>query len=66
MDDRGIPTVVLVTEPFIPTAQEIARIRELPDYRFAVLAHPLGSLDEAQTRERAQDAATQAVEILTG
>lgn len=57
---------MLVTEPFIQTAKAIARIREAEDYPFAVLQHPLGSLDEDETRARALAALPQVVKILTG
>ncbi len=64
LDDRGLPTAVLVTEPFIPTVKEIAKIRALPDYPFVVLEHPLGSLSDAELRRRARQAAPQIARIL--
>jgi len=64
LDDRGLPTAVLVTEPFIPTVKEIAAIRALPDYPYVVLDHPLGSLSETALRERARQAAPQIARIL--
>ncbi|MBI4763895.1 MAG: hypothetical protein HY787_04740 [Deltaproteobacteria bacterium] len=65
-DNRGKPAAVLITEPFIPTARAIAEIRALPDYRFAVLKHPIGSLNEDELRQRARDAAPQIIKILLG
>jgi hypothetical protein len=55
---------VLITEPFIPTARAIAEIRALPDYPFAVLKHPIGSLNEKELKQRAQEAALRIIEIL--
>jgi hypothetical protein len=55
---------VLITEPFIPTARAIAEIRALPDYPFAVLKHPIGSLNEMELKQRAQEAAPRIIEIL--
>jgi hypothetical protein len=66
IDDRGTPAAVIVTEPFIPTVQAIADIRTLPDYRYAVIDHPIGSLDEDELQERAAAAATQIAAILLG
>jgi hypothetical protein len=36
----------------------------VPDYPFAVLQHPLGSLDKAQIQQRAATAYEQALSIL--
>ena len=66
IDDRGTPAAVIVTEPFIPTVQAIADIRALPDYRYAVIEHPLGSLNEAELRPRAKAAVAQIAAILLG
>jgi len=55
---------VIITEPFIPTAKAIAQVRALPDYEFAVIKHPIGSLNDVELRERAKDAAPQIIKIL--
>ena len=66
VDDHGKPGAALITEPFIPTAEAIAKVRALPDYPYVLLKHPLGSLNDDELRSRAKTAAAQAVEILTG
>jgi hypothetical protein len=60
----GIPTAVLCTEPFVPTARTMSRILGIPDYTFAVLPHPLGSLTPGEVKERARVALPQVIEIL--
>jgi hypothetical protein len=55
---------VLCTRPFEVTARNIARGMGLPQYPFAILDHPLGSLTPDQIRGRAEDAYTQALSIL--
>ena len=62
----GIPTAVLCTEPFIPTARTMARIQGIPDYYFAVLPHPLGSLTPGELKDRARVALPQGIDILLG
>jgi hypothetical protein len=62
-EKQGIPAVAVVTEPFIPTAEAMATLNGLPGYPFVVVAHPIGSLDEATVRERA-DAALARIEAL--
>lgn len=56
--------MVLCTHPFEVTARNIARVMGLPDYPFAVLDHPIGSLSVEEVRVRAEDAYQQSVTIL--
>ena len=64
-EQYGKPAVVLCTYPFEVTARNIARVLGLPDYRFVMVEHPIGSRTLTELQARAQDAYTQAVEILT-
>jgi len=64
IDDHGKPAAALITEPFVPTAQAIAKIRALPDYPFVILKHPIGSLTDEDLNERADDALAQIAAIL--
>ncbi len=60
----GKRAVVLCTHPFEVTARNIARVMGLPDYRFVLVEHPIGSRTPEEIRERAKDAYGQAVGIL--
>jgi hypothetical protein len=62
-EKRGIPASVIITEPFVPTAVGIAELAGMPGYPHAVIPHPVGSLNTAEVRQRA-DAAAAAVEAL--
>ena len=42
---NGTPTAVIITEEFEIPARTIARIRGIPDYPYARVPHPIGSLD---------------------
>ena len=53
-EKRGIPAAVVITEPFVPTAGEMARLAGMPGYPYAVLPHPVGSLTPAEVVERAE------------
>ena len=66
MDALGVPAAVICTEEFIPTARAQAAISGNPDYPFAVVPHPLGSLTPAELRKRAEAAVPQVIAILTG
>ena len=65
-EQSGKRALVLCTEPFEVTARNIARMMGLPQYPFALLRHPLGSLGPDEIRERARDAHRQGVDILLG
>ena len=62
-EKQGIPAVAVVTEPFIPTARAMAELNGMAGYPFVVVPHPIGSLDEATVRERA-DAVLARIEAL--
>lgn len=64
-EQYGKPAVVLCTHPFEVTAKNIAKVLGLPDYRFVMVEHPIGSRTLVEIQERAQDAYDQAVDILT-
>lgn len=61
-----MPAAVICTEEFIPTARAQAAISGRPDYRFAVVPHPVGSLTPADLRKRAEAVVPQVIAILTG
>jgi hypothetical protein len=51
---RGIPAAALITDRFIPSAKEIASIEGLPDYPFAVIAHPISGTPTTSESEAEQ------------
>ena len=64
LEELGKRTVVLCTTPFDVTSRNIARVLGLPEYPFALLEHPLGSLTHAEVEARADEAAMVAEQIL--
>ena len=63
LEQRGIATAVLLTEPFAPAGRAIAALDCVPDYEFAVLPHPTAGLTGDALVAVARDA-TDAVERL--
>ena len=63
-EKRGIPAAVVITEPFVPTAEEMARLAGMPGYPYAVLPHPVGSLTPAEVARRADGVATRIEALL--
>jgi len=61
---RGLATGVICTRPFEPTGRAMARALGVPDYQFAMVAHPIGSLTPAELEQRAADAVCQLLPLL--
>lgn len=62
-EKRGIPAAAIITEPFVPTAEAMARLAGMPGYPVAVIPHPVGSLGPAELAARA-DAIVARIEVL--
>lgn len=61
---RGVPAVAILTQEFRLTGETVAKMRGAPGYRFAIIPHPIGTLDDAELAQRAQDALPQVVSLL--
>lgn len=66
IEKLGIPAVAICTEAFLPGLDALTKMRGMPDYRFAVVPHPLGVLFDDELWQRAELAAPQVFEIVTG
>ena len=64
LETRGVPAVVICTEPFRATAEAICAVRGTPDYDFAIVEHPIGNLTNDELAERVQAAETAIETIL--
>ena len=64
-EQLGKPALVICTQPFASTSQNIARALGIPNYPFALVEHPIGSRTVAELRERAAAAFRQGIDILT-
>jgi hypothetical protein len=65
-EDRGIPTVLLCTEPFMNSAREHAEAFANPDYQAVRVGHPLASLPPEQAQIRGDEALARIVGVLLG
>ena len=59
LEKRGIPAVLVSTPPFIDAVTTTTRMSNMPAIEWAIVDHPIGSLDEGEVRERAIAAAKQ-------
>ena len=57
----GVPAIAICTEPFESGARAMTVLGGIPDYPFALIQHPIGSLTPEQIRERALEAAPQVI-----
>ena len=64
VEKAGKPAAAICTEPFVPTGHSIAKIRGIDGYPFAVVTHPVGSVEDAVVMERAHQALPRVLEIL--
>lgn len=64
LEAMGVPAIAICTEPFVSGAQAMANLGGMPDYPFAVVQHPIGSLTPEQIHERAVEAASQVISSL--
>jgi hypothetical protein len=53
LEKAGIPAVPIVTDAFESTAKEMAQLWGVPDFRFVMMPHPLGSLTAEGVAKRA-------------
>ena len=65
LEKLGIPCSVLVTRPFNTQARAMTNLLAMPGYEYAVIGHPMGSLNEEQVMARAEEAYPQCLRHLT-
>jgi len=65
LENRGIPTVVICTGPFMNSAHLQARTFGRPGFQPVSIAHPLGGLDASGVIDRATSVTEQIIAVLT-
>lgn len=65
LEKLGTPCSVLVTKPFNTQARAMTNLLAMPGYEYAIIDHPMGSLNEEQVMARAEEAAPQCLRQLT-
>ncbi len=64
LEKAGIPTVAIVTAPFVATARAMAANWGVPSYEFVVTSHPIANLSEAELDAKADELTMQVVMFL--
>jgi hypothetical protein len=65
LEAGGVPTVVLVTEPFAELAAYSAHTEALPQARIAVIEHPLGGVGRDAVTAKAHAAVETVLGLLS-
>lgn len=65
MEARGVPSALLLTEPFTEIAQEFAAGLGAPLYQVTSVPHPISSADAEELRSYASAAADDLIRNLT-
>lgn len=65
-EERGIPGIALVTEPFRQTGTAMATTWGRPGFRFLCTPHPIAILGEEELDERADRLVALVVSLATG
>ena len=64
LESLGVPAIAICTEPFESGARAMANLGGIPNYPFALVQHPIGSLTSEQIRARAVEAVPQIIDSL--
>jgi hypothetical protein len=65
-EERGIPGIALLTEPFRQTGTAMATTWGLPGFRFLCVPHPIAILGDKDLDERADGLVPLVVGLVTG
>jgi hypothetical protein len=61
---KGLQTAAILTDTFRRPGDAMARVQGYNGYRYAVMTHPISSLDQEQIRARAREALPEVLAIL--
>jgi hypothetical protein len=64
MEQAGVPSVAIVTEPFEVTGRAMAEQWGLPYYTFLLMPHPTANLSDAELTQRAEAIVPAVVRLL--
>jgi len=60
----GVPAVAVMTTRFVSAAELMSRVLGMPDYRFAVIDHPISSAGDDMLLAMARATIAQAKDLL--
>jgi hypothetical protein len=60
----GVPAIAVMTTRFVSAAELMSRVLGMPDYRFAVIGHPVSSATDEDLAAMARETIEQARGLL--
>ena len=63
-EQKGTPAAAIITHTFTASANAMAQRNGFPDYRYAMIPHPLSSLNPEQVKQRAHEVLPEILAIL--
>ena len=64
LERRGIPTVAITSDSFLPSGEAMATVLGFPGFDFYAVKHPMASLSSEEIQERAETALPELLRIL--
>ena len=64
MEQAGVPSAAIVTDPFEVTGRAMAEQWGLPYYTFLLMPHPTANLTDAELGQRAEAIVPEVVKLL--
>ncbi|MBI3742757.1 MAG: hypothetical protein HY261_00515 [Chloroflexi bacterium] len=61
----GVPSVAIIAEPLVGSAEAMKRLSGVPDYEYIVVPFPVGGLSREQIEARAKEIAPAVIRLLT-
>ena len=54
LEQQGIPTVSIITDVFVPTAEAYKKVMGFPDFQYLSCKHPISNARHDELEERAK------------
>lgn len=61
----GVPSVAIIAEPLVGSAEAMKRVSGVPDYDYVVVPFPVGGLSREMLQLRAREIAPKIIHLLT-
>jgi hypothetical protein len=63
-EQQGVPAIAVMTERFVSAAELMCRVAGMPEYKFAVIGHPISSASDDELAQYARATVEQARHLL--
>ena len=64
LEQQGLPTVTIITEVFVKTAQAYTRLMGVPAFPYLICPHPITNVDSVELEARARQLVPQVRRLL--